>query len=59
MSSLEVLWLIFLGYISSFCDAITGKHTVRKSRNMNRAKRVSSFLIQGADSVVEHYGKNN
>ena len=32
-------------------------HTVRKSRNMNRAKQVSNFLICGAKHAVEHYGK--
>ena len=32
-------------------------HTVRKSRNMNRAKSVSNFLICGTNIIVEHYGK--
>ena len=30
---------------------------MRKSRNMNKAKWVSNFLICCANNVVEHYGK--
>ena len=33
-------------------------HTVLKSRDMNRTKQVSNFLIFGTNNVVEHYGKN-
>ena len=32
-------------------------HTVRKSRNINMAKKVSIFLICGNNDIVEHYGK--
>ena len=32
-------------------------HTVRKFRNMNRAKQVSNILICGANDLVEHVGK--
>jgi hypothetical protein len=35
-----------------------GFHTVRKSRNMNKAKQVSNFLIIGAAIfIVKHNGK--
>ena len=32
-------------------------HTERKSKNMNKAKYVSTFLICDTNNVVEHYGK--
>jgi hypothetical protein len=31
--------------------------TVRKSRNINRAKLVFNFLICGTNDIVEHYVK--
>jgi hypothetical protein len=31
--------------------------TVQKSRNINKAKEVSNFLICGTNNIVEHYGK--
>ena len=43
---------LYLSYFSHFFT-----HTVQKSRNMNKAKQVSNFLICGTYNVVEHYGK--
>ena len=39
----------------SFC--FWTRHNVRKSRNMNKAKQVSNFLICGGNNVVEHHPK--
>ena len=45
------MWLETLQYI------LLNACTLRKSRNMNRAKKVSNVLICGANIVVDYYGK--